>query len=325
MPQLRAIRLPRRPILIPRTDNLHWWERNGIFNAGVAEYQDQILLVYRAYDDYRISRLGLATSKDGIDFKLYDYPIVDTNPSDEFERIGIEDPRVTQIGDTYYIVHTSASYKRVGEQSDVSKEDYMPWRVRVGMHSTKDFKSFVHHGVILPDIRAKNASLLPQKINGAFALYYREFTDAGEILKVAFTHDFVSWFGTKTILWPENKNWSERKYGLGSQPISISQGFLVVSHGVNSNSEYRLGLMLFDKNDPSRLIWSTDQSILEPEMPYEKEGFIPNVVYTCGALVKNNELWIYYGGADRVMGRAILSMKDITEAIKHPETNVIQE
>jgi predicted GH43/DUF377 family glycosyl hydrolase len=89
MTQLRAIRSPHFPILVPRTDNLHWWERNGIFNAGVAEYHDQVLLIYRAYDDYRISRLGLASSKDGVDFKLYDHPIVDTNPYDEFELIGI--------------------------------------------------------------------------------------------------------------------------------------------------------------------------------------------------------------------------------------------
>jgi predicted GH43/DUF377 family glycosyl hydrolase len=315
MTQLRAIRSPHFPILVPRTDNLHWWERNGIFNAGVAEYHDQVLLIYRAYDDYRISRLGLASSKDGVDFKLYDHPIVDTNPSDEFERIGIEDPRVTQIGDTYYIVHTSASYKRIGEQSDVSKEDYMPWRVRVGMHSTKDFKSFIHHGVILPDFHAKNASLLPEKINGKFGLYYREFTESGEVLKLAFTEDFISWGEPITIAWPQADTWEKRKFGLGSQPISIKEGFLVVSHGVDMTSAYRLGLMLFDKNDPSKLLWSTDQPILEPETPYEKEGFVPNVVYTCGAIIRNHELWIYYGGADRVMGRAILQMKDIEEAI----------
>ncbi len=315
MPPLRAIRSPRNPIIVPRTDNLHWWERNGIFNAGVCEYHNQVLLIYRAYDDYRISRLGLANSKDGVDFTLHDHPIIDTNPSDEFERIGIEDPRVTQIGDTYYIVHTSASYKHIGERSDVSKEDYLPWRVRVGMHSTKDFKSFIHHGVILPDFHAKNASLLPIKFDDAFALYYREFTDDGEILKIAFTHDFISWFGIKTISWPAADEWQRKKFGLGSQPILIPEGLLIVSHGVDMNSQYRLGLMLFDKNDPSKLLWSTQDPILEPEMPYEKEGFVPNVVYTCGALIKNNELWIYYGGADRVMGRAILQMKDIEQAI----------
>jgi len=315
MIQLRAVRSPNEPIIIPRADNLHWWERNGIFNAGATEYKDQIILLYRAYDDDRISRLGLANSRDGIHFKLYDHPIIDTDPTDEFERIGIEDPRITKIDDTYYVVHTSGSYKKIGEVSDTGPGDYKPWRVRIGMHSTKDFKSFIHHGVILPNIPAKNASLLPKKIDGSFAMYYREFTDKGEILKLSFTKDFSSWFGTKMISWPATDDWTNLKFGLGSQPIIIPQGFLVVSHGVDENSIYRLGLMLFDIEDPSRLLWHTGP-ILEPETPYEKEGYVPNVVYTCGAVICGEELWIYYGGADRVMGRAILQMKDIDLAIQ---------
>lgn len=315
MTPLRAVRSPEEPILIPRADNLHWWERNGIFNAGVTEYRDQIILIYRAYDDYRMSRLGLANSRDGVQFKLHDHPIIDTDPADEFERIGIEDPRVTKLDDTYYIVHTSASYKKIGDVSDVSARDFIPWRVRTGMHSTKDFKSFIHHGVVLPDIPAKNASLLPEKIDGAFAMYYREFTQQGEILKIAFTKDFTSWFGTKDISWPKKDNWTTLKFGLGSQPLVIPEGYLIVSHGVDTTSAYRLGLMLFDREDPSKLIWHNGP-ILEPEMPYEKEGFVPNVVYTCGAIICGDELWIYYGGADRVIGRAILQMSDITKAIQ---------
>lgn len=314
MTNLRATRAPRTPILVPRMDNIHWWERNGIFNAAVSEYNGKIMLLYRAYDDYRLSRIGLAYSTDGIEFTQLDHPIIDTDPDDPYERIGIEDPRSTKIGDTYYIVHTSASYKRIGEASDISKEDYMPWRVRTGMHSTKDFKTFIHHGVILPEVPSKNSVLLPEKIHDAFCLYYREFTDKGEVLKISYTNDFKHWFDTKTIAWPPATEWETRKFGLGSQPIVCNAGYLVVSHGVDANGVYRLGLMLFDRNDPSKLIWHTGP-ILEPEMPYEKEGFVPNVVYTCGALIRNEELWIYYGGSDRVMGRATLPMKDIYQAI----------
>ncbi len=315
MSQLRAIRSPQEPIIIPRTDNVHWWERNGIFNAGATEYRDQVILIYRAYDDYRMSRLGIANSRDGVHFKLHDHPIIDTDPADEFERIGIEDPRVTQIEDTYYIVHTSASYKKIGEISDVSVGDYIPWRVRTGMHSTKDFKSFTHHGVVLPDVPAKNASLLPEKIDDQFAMYYREFTPTGEVLKISYTKDFSSWSNTKVIPWPAKEDWTGLKFGLGSQPIIIPEGYLIVSHGVDLKGTYRLGIMLFDRKDPSRLLLHTGP-ILEPEMLYEKEGFVPNVVYTCGALVCGDELWIYYGGADRVIGRAILHMKDISEVIR---------
>lgn len=306
----KAVRSPQEPIIVPRIENTYWWERNGIFNAGVTEYKGQIILIYRAYDDYRVSRLGLANSKDGVYFTLHEHPIIDTNPSDEFERIGIEDPRVTKIDDTYYIIHTSASYKKIGEVSDVSLHDYIPWRVRTGMHTTKDFHTFIHHGVILPDIPAKNASLLPEKRGGAFVLYYREFTEQGEVLKIAFTKDFTSWFGGKTIPWPIQEDWTGLKFGLGSQPIALPQGYLIVSHGVDLSGAYRLGLMMFDNHDPSHMLWHAGP-ILEPEMPYEKEGFVPNVVYTCGAILRDEEIWIYYGGADKVIGRAILPLAAI--------------
>lgn len=315
MTALRAIRSPDHPILLPRKDDVHWWERNGIFNAGVTTYKDQIILLYRAYDDFRISRLGLANSQDGVHFERYDHPAIDTNPDDEFERIGIEDPRITNIDGTYYIVHTSASYKRVGEIGDVKGSlQNLPWRVRTGMHTTKDFKSFLHWGVILKDIPAKNGSLLPEKIDGAFGLYYRELVNDTDVLKISFTHDFQSWFNTKIITWPKAETWQEFKFGLGSQPIATPAGYLIVYHAVDINNVYRLGLMLFDRQDPAKIIWHQGP-ILEPEKPYEKKGFIRNVVYTCGAVIVNDTLWIYYGAADKVIGRAVVSMKDVEAAV----------
>jgi predicted GH43/DUF377 family glycosyl hydrolase len=315
MTSLLATRSPREPIIVPRTDDLHWWERNGIFNAGAAVYKDQIVLLYRAYDNYRLSRLGIATSRDGVHFQLYDHPAIDTDPYDPSERIGLEDPRITKVDDTYYIVHTSASYKRIGEPSDMHATDSMPWRVRTGMHSTKDFKTYTHWGPIL-DVPSKNSSLLPVKFGDAFGLYYREYVNDKEVLKVGFTKDFKHWFDQKVIDWPPAVEWQKLRFGLGSQALETDMGLLMVYHGVDMKSVYRLGLMLFDREDPSKLLWYTKEPILEPEEVYETTGYVPNVVYTCGAVIVHGELWIYYGGADRVIGRAILPMKDIEEAIK---------
>ena len=303
----KAQRLPAEPILTPRQGNKYWWEKRGTFNPGVALYRDKIILLYRAYDEFRISRLGLAKSRDGIHFRRYSLPVVDTDPTDMDERLGIEDPRITKIDGTYYIIHTAASYHRVGTVSDISGVmDYIPWRVRVAMHSTRDFKHFVHHDVILPEIPAKNGCLLPEKINGAFGLYYRQRNE----LKLSFTHDFVTWFDTQTITWPVPQEWQSGKFGLGSQPIICEQGYLLVYHAVDQLRHYRLGLMLLDRHDPTRLLWYSS-SILEPEMLWEKEGYVPNVVYSCGAIVQKDELWIYYGAADCVTGRAILPLKGI--------------
>lgn len=306
-----AQRMPESPVIAPRTDDVHWWERNGVFNPGVAEYKENVMLLYRAYDDFFISRLGLAHSADGVQFKQYDSPAIDTDPSDPDERLGIEDPRITNIDGTYYIVHTVASYHRIGEGADVrGMKDYIPWRVRVAMHATQDFHSYTHWGVILPEISAKNASLLPEKMNGMFGLYYRENSDEGETLKLAYTKDFKEWTDPKIISWPKGDAWQSFKWGTGSQAIATKDGFLMVYHAVDDKQIYRLGLVMFDRNDPSRILWYSN-AILEPAMDYEKEGYVPNVVYTCGALIRNNELWIYYGAADRLIGRAVFPLAAI--------------
>lgn len=309
MPQ--AIRSPERPVIEPRSENTFWWERNGTFNAGVTEYHNQVVLLYRAYDDFRISRLGLAHSKDGIAFTRYNHPAIDTDPNDPDERLGIEDPRITQIDDTYYIIHTVASYHAVGQGSDVrGMMDHIPWRVRIAMHSTTDFKHYTHWDVLMPDISAKNACLLPEKINSQFGLYYRENTDEGETLKLTYSSDFRSWSAPQTIFWPKAEEWQKFKFGTGSQPIATSEGFLMVYHAVDNNQVYRLGLVMFDRQDPSKILWHSDP-ILEPTTPYEKVGYVSNVVYCCGAIIRNHQLWIYYGAADKVIARAVLDLSGI--------------
>jgi beta-1,2-mannobiose phosphorylase / 1,2-beta-oligomannan phosphorylase len=270
------------------------------------------MLLYRAYDEMYISRLGLAESRDGVHFRRDDLPAIDTDPDDPYERIGIEDPRITKFGDTYYIVHTSASVHALGHRADVGGvRSYIPWRVRVGMHTTKDFRTFRRYGVILPDVPAKNASLLPEKQYGAFGLYYRE----GRFLKLSWTKDFRRWHKTRILRWPTAEKWQSFKFGTGSQAIAVREGFLMVYHAVDARQVYRLGLMLFDRKNPAQILWHLGP-ILQPETSYEKKGYIPNVVYTCGAIIRRDELWIYYGAADRVTARAVLPLR----AIPHPVT-----
>lgn len=302
---LRARRSPRRPLLQPRTGNQYWWERRGIFNPGVAEHRGKVVLLYRAYDDHFISRFGRAESRDGVHFHRFPFPAVDTDPDDPYERLGIEDARITKIGKRYYVLHTSASYHPLrGHQADVrSVRGYIPWRVRVGMQTTTDFRRFRRQGVILPGVPAKNATLLPEKIHGAFGLYYRE----GSALKLSFTRDFRGWFGTKTVRLPHPQRWEAAKWGTGSPPVATKEGFLMVYHAVDRTLVYRLGLMLFDRARPWIIRWRTGP-ILEPETGYERRGFIPNIVYACGALRRGRNLWIYYGAGDRVVGRAVLPL-----------------
>jgi predicted GH43/DUF377 family glycosyl hydrolase len=285
----------------------------GTFNPGVVEYKGQIIVLYRAYDRFRISRLGLAHSLDGIEFTQYQHPVIDTDPDDPYERLGIEDPRITFIDGVYYILHSSASYHPVGRAADASGvTDHVPWRVRVGMHTTEDFERYHHWGIILPDVPAKNATLLPEKVKDSFVLYYREYNPwyQRNILKVALTRDFKSWTDVRELAWPDSQAWQGVKLGLGSQPIVTPAGYLMVYHAVDETFTYRLGLMLFSKDDPTKMLWYSN-AVLEPERSWEREGYVPNVVYSCGALLRGQELWIYYGAADKVIGRAIMPLPNI--------------
>lgn len=284
-----------------------------MFNPGVAEYKDHIVLLYRAYDQLHMSRLGLATSQDGVNFTRYPHPVVNINPADSYEKLGLEDPRIAEIEGTYYILHTAASYYRDKQVGDViGVGENVPWKVRVAMHTTKDFHSFVHASVILPDLPAKNACLLPTKTSdGLFGLYFRERQGSREILRFAYTPDFVHWLDMREVVWPKTEPWQQFKIGFGSQPIAVQEGFLMVYHAVDRQRVYRLGLLLFDKHDPSRIVWSSSNPILEPKMKYERQGYVPNVVFCCGAVRRADTLWIYYGAADHVIGRAYLSLAGI--------------
>ncbi|MBI3945032.1 MAG: glycosidase [Armatimonadetes bacterium] len=313
MALLTVTRSQANPLLAPRTEAVHWWEQHGVFNAAAAECQGKIVLLYRAVDPLMISRLGLAISEDGEHFQRLDLPVVDADPNEPFERLGVEDPRLTPIGDTYYVVYTAASLHRLGEQvpdlAGISAD--IPWRVRVALMSTRDFKSFTRHGIILPDITAKNAMLAPGKVRGRYVLYYRH----GIRPMVGYSDDLLHWTDQEEIRWPPVEPWEALKIGGGAPPLETEKGWLMVYHAVDANRVYRLGLALFDREHPARLIRRVGP-ILEPEEPYETKGYIPNVVFTCGLVQRDDEILLYYGGADYVIGLARLSLSEALRALE---------
>ncbi len=311
-PVLTVTRAQANPILAPRSEALHWWEKQGVFNAAAAEYQGKIILLYRAVDPLMISRLGLAISDDGEHFERVNEPAVDADPNEPFERLGVEDPRMTRIGDTYYVVYTAASLHRIGEVvpdlAGISVD--IPWRVRVALMSTQDFKNFTRHGIILPDITAKNAMLAPGTVGGRYVLYYRR----GIQPMVAYSDDFINWVDHEEIEWPDPEPWEGLKIGGGAPPIETEKGWLMVYHAVDADKVYRLGLALFERDHPARLIKRIGP-ILEPEELYERQGYIPNVVFTCGLVQRGDEILLYYGGADYVIGLARISLSEALAAV----------
>ncbi len=282
---MKLTRYKGNPILKPKEGNE--WESQAIFNCAAVGENGHIHLLYRAvgeYEDY-ISRFGYAVSEDGINFQRFDKPVFE--PQEDFESFGCEDPRVTRIEDTFYITYT-ALFAATGN------------RGRVALASTKDFKSFHRHGVILPGMDDKNAVLFPEKINGKYVMFHR----LGGDIRIAYSDDLTHWDGHEIVMQPRAGSWDCTRIGAGAPPLKTENGWLMFYHGYNEQKVYRLGVALFDLAEPVKLIARQDDPILEPEEDYELNGDVPNAVFVCGIVEKDDSYYVYYGGADKVIAVA---------------------
>lgn len=305
---MKLQRYSKNPILKP-TKN--WWETKAVFNPGAAVYKDKIYLIYRALGEDNLSRFGLARSPDGLKFTRLNEPILEGVSDNPNERLGIEDVRISKIDDSYYLVYTAASVYSTTEYKDHTwakslNHPHVPYRVRISLTTTKDFINFNHHGVLIDDFDSKDAAFLPQKIKGYYFLYHRHLPS----IWLSFSRTLKDWQKGQELIRPKER-WENEKIGLGSQPLKTDWGWLVFYHGVDRDHTYRLGALLFDHDNPTKLLYRTKVPLLEPERVFEKAGNVKKVVFTCGAIEKKEEFYVYYGAADKVVGLARISKKEL--------------
>ena len=279
---------------------------HSVFNSGVTRFRGQVLMLLRLEDLDCRQHFRVATSDDGIHFTPRAEPVV--LPSDEetaaYEGI-IYDPRITALGEDYLI--TYAAHSDMG--------------VRIGLARTRDFERFER----LPfasTVDNRNAVIFPERFGGLYARLERPQTikDQGD-LWISYSPDLVYWGRSKCIARARYQSWDQWKLGAGAPPIATERGWLVIVHGVRRTAQggiYRLGVLLLDREDPSRVLARSRGSILAPREPYERMGDVPNVVFSCGALLEaDGEVRIYYGAADTVMCLATARREDLIEACFH--------
>ena len=246
-----------------------------------------------------ISHLRLARSSDGIRFEVEAAPALCA--ATPYETYGLEDPRITLIGDTYWINYTAVS----------------PWGITTGLASTRDFRSFERHGLIFSPPN-RDVAIFPQKIGGQYVALHRPMPEGlgKPAIWIATSPDMLSWGGHRYVAGARPGTWDDEKIGGGAVPFRINtggvNGWLEVYHGVTqATTTYSLGALLLDADDPGKVIARSRDPILAPEAPYEREGFFGGVVFTCGLLAEGDLVRIYYGAADGVMAVADLSLTDI--------------
>jgi predicted GH43/DUF377 family glycosyl hydrolase len=128
--------------------------------------------------------------------------------------------------------------------------------------------------------------------------------------------DDTNWLGGRVLAQPRLDKWDNVKVGISAPPLETEFGWLLIYHGVSDpGSVYKVGAMLLDYNDPYKILARTDEPIIEPMMDYEKVGVVPNVVFPCGAVIKDDTLFVYYGGADKVIGVATIPVKSLLQLL----------
>jgi len=287
-------RLSDIPVIGPRGNG---WESAGTFNPGVIERDGKIVMLYRAQDKRGTSRLGYAESSDGIHFTRRDQPVL--SPTEDYEKDGgVEDPRLVQFGDTYYLTYTG-----------YNKKD-----AQLCLATSKDLIHWDRKGVIVPAYKGnwnvkwtKSGAIVPEKIDGKYWMYFLGTTaDNRDQAGLMSSTDLLHWTeATKTPVLPVRAgHFDSRVAEPGPSPIVTKDGIALIYNGADDQLVYRTGVAIFDRNDPRKLLWRSSEPVFVPEKDWEKAGQVPNVVFVEGMVRLRNRYLFYYGGADQDVGVA---------------------
>jgi len=311
-------RHPTNPILGPRQEN--GWEAWQTFNPGVILLDDAVHFLYRAIGEDGISRLGYASSKDGFSIgERLSYPVYEHQVQKRSFNVfsycsggswgGAEDPRVVRVGeeDVLYMTYTVCSGDLRVALTSIRVDDFLRkrWRWRPPVLISPPGE--VH----------KNWVIFPEKINGQYAILH----SINPEVSVAYFDDLnfdgltyiKSYYGGE----PRTRCWDKWVRGVGAVPIKTDYGWLTFYHAMDNDwSKYKVGAMLLDLNDPTRVLVRATEPVLEPNERYENDGFKAGVVYVSGAVVKDGQLLVYYGSADNYVCVAHANFYEFLEALK---------
>ncbi|MCD5396210.1 MAG: hypothetical protein LR000_00860 [Candidatus Pacebacteria bacterium] len=304
-------RAKENPIIVPNRD--HKWESKAVFNPAAIYLQEKVHIIYRALSDDDTSTLGYATSKDGIHID-YRSPQPIYVPREDFEKknnpqcgSGCEDPRVTKIGNKIYMCYTAFN-------------GIVP-RVALTWIWVRDFLkrkwNWAKPILISPaDLNDKNAFIFPEKVNGKYMIVHRVGYDIDYSFSKSLNFEKGGWLEEHRWIYRRKGWWDSKKVGAAAPPIKTKKGWIMFYHGISEDGVYRVGAVLLDLKNPTKILARTFYPLLEPETPYEKEGIVNNVVFPCGNVLLGNKIFLYYGGADKVVGVATIEVDDLLDLLK---------
>ncbi|APZ44771.1 glycosidase [Polaribacter reichenbachii] len=336
---LEIKRHPQNPIVIPGEQEIR---KVVTFNPGAIYDNNKFYLYDRAavtLSPFRTT-IGILESDNGVDFKpLQDKPVF-TSEKLGFPEGSVQDPRVVKIEGKYYMNYAFQPYGfncyPTGEGVpfyDVSEypkweEEVYPMITRSGIAVSDDGINFKQLCYTSPkEIDDRDHILFPEKIKDKFALLRRPIEFVGEEygtdrpgIWICFSDDLHKW-SKPVLIARSEEQWEGKKIGAAANPIKTNKGWLVMYHGVDTGSVYKVGALLLDLEDPTIVIARTKNYIMEPEEYYEKVGLIiPNVVFPTSLVEKDGLLYIYYGACDTSICLATVKTEDLVNHILAPNS-----
>jgi len=274
----------------------------AVLNPGATEQNGEVVLLLRVEDHAGYSNIHVARSKNGVtDWEVESEPILCHGQHRwRYEQWGCEDARVTYLAEEkqWYITYTA--YSAAG--------------AAVALASTEDLVRANRISLIFSP-NNKDAALFPEQFEGRWAVLHRPHAGGIEHIWSAYSPDLIHWGEPHCVL-PEGGGsaWDAVKVGAGPPPILTKHGWLLIYHGVKGYGGrliYRAGLAMLDKHKPHKMIARSPGWVFQAEAPYELTGLVPNVVFPTGALLRGDELWMYYGAADSFTCLATAKLKDV--------------
>jgi predicted GH43/DUF377 family glycosyl hydrolase len=322
-------RSEENPVLVPNADND--WEGDATFNGCPIVVNGKVVLLYRAESlpmtvgdaGRRISSIGYASSSDGFHFKNRHQFV---RPEYDWERYGCEDPRVTKLDGKYYIFYTA-----------LSRYPFRAEGIKVGLAITRDFKKIEAKHTVTT-FNSKAMALFPERINGKIAAVLTANTDIPPA-KIA-----IAYFDDESQIWSD-KYWEEwyatldkhiiplersanDQIEVGAPPIKTKYGWLLLySHIQNYFSPpptFGVEAAILNLNNPHELLSRTKQPLMTPREEYEKYGRVPDIIFPSGAIVKDKELYLYYGAADSTCAVATIDFDGLIRETLGTETNIVK-
>lgn len=302
------------------------WEAGSVLNPSVL-YEDGLFrMVYRATNDIKrdedggyMSSIGYAESRDGKHFTRFPQPLL--SPDQDYEKkLGCEDPRVTKIGDTYYLYYTAVG----GNEDD--------WEIRIALATSKDFKKWKKHGIVGPRHTTSKAGVLfPEKIRGHYIWFYTwesdsplssimqvQYEDLDEVIHSprSLIEESIESYDTHVVFRPPVEVY--RGAEVGAVPIKTKDGWLFIycNANVSDRPEWTISAALLDLHNPRKILSYTKEPILKPETEEELEGVVDNVVFPEGAVIVGEELYVYYGSGDQGICLATCDVNELLHFLK---------